>query len=240
MFKEKYEEFRKNNPNPRKLEQGIFFKKYLDMGVERKEITQALIDVDHSSQESAKSRISECLKKVKERTQQTGINPASDNSLSIPSDSTLTATSNDETVIESNTTAPSTTAMVIPQSPNLPDNMPDLSKYVLIGRNKLNAVKAEIAAIQKLNVAKELCDQKRTEAQDLAEIITYAEMKLGDLFSKIPKASGGNHGNQYTNGKNSSQDNFANSEDFSMNPDNRRPKAEIIAELGFSTRECSH
>lgn len=233
MFKEKYEEFRKNNPKRDKLKQGIFFKECIDMGIERKEITQTLIEVDDSTQGSAKSIITQSLKKAKElEYEQAPCDSSSEVSSTIIPNVEVTLESDTEEEKMSN-------AVIISQPTNLPTNMSDLSKYVLIGRDKLNAVKAEIAAIQKLDVAKELCDQKRAEAQDLAEIVTYAEMKLGDLFSKIPKASGGNHGNQYTTGKNGSQDNFANSEDPLTDSDTCKSKSEIIAELGFSAKQVS-
>jgi hypothetical protein len=45
---------------------------------------------------------------------------------------------------------------LIVQTTNLPDTLEDLSRFVLIGREKLNAVKAEIRAIEKLNIAQEV------------------------------------------------------------------------------------
>ena len=47
---------------------------------------------------------------------------------------------------------------------NLPANIEDLSKFVLVGREKLVAVKAEIRAIEKVELAQEVRDQKRDEA----------------------------------------------------------------------------
>ena len=74
---------------------------------------------------------------------------------------------------------------------NLPNSIEDLSKFVLIGRDKLQAVKAEISAIQKLGLAKEVYEQKKSEAQEIAETVTLAEMRTGELLKQIPKASGG-------------------------------------------------
>ena len=76
----------------------------------------------------------------------------------------------------------------------LPDNLPDLSKFVLIGREKLNAVRAEIRAIEKVGLAQEVHQQKLHEAQEIAEAVLDAEMRIGELTAKIPKA----HENQYT------------------------------------------
>jgi len=72
----------------------------------------------------------------------------------------------------------------------LPDDIKDLSKFVLVGREKLNSVRAEIKAIDKLNLAREVRDQKRDEARMMSEALLDAEVKLGDLFKDIPKESG--------------------------------------------------
>ena len=78
---------------------------------------------------------------------------------------------------------------------NLPDNIEDVSKFVLIGREKLNSVRAEIRAIDKLGLAQEVRNQKKEEAQLLAEALLDAEVRLGELFQQLPKAT---KGNQYT------------------------------------------
>ena len=75
---------------------------------------------------------------------------------------------------------------------NLPDNIEDLSKFVLIGRDKLQAVRAEISAIKKLGLAKEVYEQKKSEAQEIAETVTLAEMRTGELLKQIPKATTNN------------------------------------------------
>lgn len=73
----------------------------------------------------------------------------------------------------------------------LPATIDDLSKFVLIGRDKLTAVRAEIAAIKKVGLASEVLEQKRAEAQEIAELVTLSEMRMGEMLSEIPKASGG-------------------------------------------------
>lgn len=75
-------------------------------------------------------------------------------------------------------------------SENLPDNIQDISKFVLIGREKLASVRAEIRAINKLQIAEEVRNQKKEEAQLLAEALLDAEVKLGELFQQLPKAQG--------------------------------------------------
>ena len=71
----------------------------------------------------------------------------------------------------------------------LPATIDDLSKFVLIGRDKLTAVRAEIAAIKKVGLASEVLEQKRAEAQEIAELVTLSEMRMGEMLSEIPKAT---------------------------------------------------
>ena len=75
----------------------------------------------------------------------------------------------------------------------LPDTLPELAKFALVGREKLAAVRAEIRAIDKLNLANEVHEQKLIEAQDIAEAVLDAEVKIGELTAQIEKAK-----NQYT------------------------------------------
>lgn len=72
----------------------------------------------------------------------------------------------------------------------MPTNIEDISKFVLIGREKLASVRAEIRAINKLQIAEQVRNQKKEEAQLLAEALLDAEVKLGELFQQIPKAQG--------------------------------------------------
>lgn len=76
------------------------------------------------------------------------------------------------------------------QSIQLPDNVEDLAKFTLIGREKLNAVRAEIRAIEKVGLAKEVHEQKLQEAQEIAEAVLDAEAKIGELTSKMETAKG--------------------------------------------------
>lgn len=103
--------------------------------------------------------------------------------------------------------------------------MEELSKFVLIGREKLVAVRAEIRAIQKVGLAQEVRKQKLQEAQEISEAVLDAEVRIGELMAKIPKASGGDHGNQHTGGKKDSGVVFA------------KPKAEVIAQAGFTPKQ---
>lgn len=75
-------------------------------------------------------------------------------------------------------------------SMNLPDNIEDLSKFVLFGRDQMTAVRAAIRRIEKIGVAKEVVEQKRKEAQELAEAVLDAEVRMGVLLREIPTAQG--------------------------------------------------
>lgn len=75
---------------------------------------------------------------------------------------------------------------------NLPTTIEDLSKFVLIGREQLNAVRAAIRAIDKVGLATEVREQKLQEAQDLADAVLDAEVRIGELTAELPKAK-----NQY-------------------------------------------
>ena len=109
---------------------------------------------------------------------------------------------------------------------NLPDKIEDIAKFVLVGREKVAAVRAEILAIEKLQLAQEVRDKKRIEVRLLSEVLFDAEVRLGELFRDIPKGSGGDRGNQYTGGKIRTAAGFGKSEN--------KPKKDVIAELGFS------
>ena len=106
----------------------------------------------------------------------------------------------------------------------LPATLEDLSKFALIGRDKLQAVRAEIAAIKKVGLASEVLEQKRAEAQEIAELVTLSEVRMGEMLKEIPKASGGDHGNQYTGGKNDTSGESATT------------KAKVLRENGISQK----
>jgi hypothetical protein len=115
---------------------------------------------------------------------------------------------------------------LIVQQQNLPDKIEDLSRFVLVGREKLTAVRAEIRAIDKLKLAEDVREQKREESKMLSEAILDCEVRLGELFKEIPKKSGGDRGNQYTGGKTDTAVGFA------------KTKTTIVSDLGFSEKQA--
>lgn len=67
----------------------------------------------------------------------------------------------------------------------LPDTIDKLQNFILIGKQKLIACKAEIKAIEDVNLGKAVKDQKLEETQDLATILLLAEAKLGQLLKPL-------------------------------------------------------
>lgn len=76
------------------------------------------------------------------------------------------------------------------QNTQLPATMDDLAKFVLIGRDRMAAVRAEMRAINRLELAQEVREQKLAEAQDIAEVVLDAEVKLGQLIAAMPTKQG--------------------------------------------------
>jgi hypothetical protein len=107
---------------------------------------------------------------------------------------------------------------------NLPVNLEDLSKFVLVGREKLASVRAEIRAIDKLEMAGEVREQKKEEATMLAGALLDAEVKIGELTSAIPKASGGDR----------KSDSFKSSTTTTFDT-----KQEAITKMGFDKHQIS-
>lgn len=106
----------------------------------------------------------------------------------------------------------------------LPATMEDLSRFVLVGREKLVAVRAEIRAIEKVGLAKEVREQKLSEAQAISEAVLDAEVRIGELMQSVPKSDNGG-ANQYR----------AKSTVVSKK---QKPKSEAIREAGFTQKQA--
>lgn len=104
-------------------------------------------------------------------------------------------------------------------SNNLPGTLEDLSKFVLVGREQLVAVRAAIRAIDKVGVAQEVRKQKLKEGQEIAEAVLDAEVRIGELMREVPKAKNGG-ANQY--------------QAKCPSVGNERSKADVIADMGFT------
>lgn len=110
------------------------------------------------------------------------------------------------------------------QRSDLPAKPTDLAKFMIVAQEKVKAVKAEIRAIQKLNLAKEVYAQKMEEQRRLQEVILLAYQRMGEITREMPKASAGRHSKEigFTNGTNL-----------------EKPKGQAIRELGFSKPQVS-
>ena len=109
------------------------------------------------------------------------------------------------------------------QTTLLPDKIEDLSKFILIGREKLNSVRAEIRAIDKLKLAEDVHKQKQEEATMLAEAVLDAEVKLGELFKEIP----------------TNQGKRTDLEPPRSGAEKLKTKTEIVEDLGFSDDQAN-
>ena len=109
--------------------------------------------------------------------------------------------------------------LIVASEHELPSTIEDLSRFVLVGREKLVAVRAEIRAIDKVGLAQEVRSQKLREAQDISEAVLDAEVRIGELMAKVPKAK-----NQY---------------DDALNNGVISTKADVIKEAGFTPMQVS-
>jgi hypothetical protein len=114
----------------------------------------------------------------------------------------------------------------------LPSKIEDLAKFVLIGRDQLNMVRAGIKALDKLDMAKDVREQKKQEAQMLAEALMDAEVRIGEILLAMPKASGKN--NQYVQEKVKSDSTVV----FHSPKPLIETKQETIAKLGFDKKQA--
>jgi len=91
---------------------------------------------------------------------------------------------------------------------------------MIVAQEKVKAVKAEIRAIQKLDLAKDVYDQKMEEQRRLQEVLLLAYQRMGEITREMPKASGGDR----------------RSEDFKIcaNANFEKPKVQAVQDLGFS------
>lgn len=105
------------------------------------------------------------------------------------------------------------------QKRQMPDTFEDLSKFVLYSETRLKAAREQIRAIQRVNVAKDVYEQKLAEAQEIGEVAVEAAQKMGELLLQIQKQSGANN--------------------FSRDNEKLKTKTEITAEMGISKDQVS-
>lgn len=111
-------------------------------------------------------------------------------------------------------------ALTVYQRGGLPAKPDDLAKFIVVAQEKLKSVKAEIKAIRRLDIAKEVYDQKIEEQARLQELTLLAYQRMGEITREMPKGSG----NQYTTAS-------------SRKREGAQPKSRAIRDLGFSTSQ---
>ncbi|MCI9267309.1 hypothetical protein AALA83_11070 [Oscillospiraceae bacterium 44-5] len=109
------------------------------------------------------------------------------------------------------------------QQSDLPVRPTDLAKFILIAPEKVKVMQAEIRAIQKAQLAKEVYDQKKAELDRLRELMLLAYQRMGEITREIPKDISF-HGNQH-------------SEVSSRMREDTKSKKQVIQDLGFSTSQ---
>lgn len=108
------------------------------------------------------------------------------------------------------------------QNKQLPDNIEDLTQFVLVSKAKLQAYMLKLQTVNKLSVAQEIRDQTLQEAQEVSTALIAAEQRIGELLLSIPKASGGI--NQYNKEEKVER--------------STKSKSEVIKDMGYGSTEA--
>ncbi len=114
--------------------------------------------------------------------------------------------------------------LAVYKQPSLPARPDDLARFIVVAQEKIKAVKAEIRAIQRLDMAKEVYDQKIEEQARLQELTLLAYQRMGEITREIPKASAGRPSKEISR---TSTTNFG------------KTKKQVTQELGFSKDQVS-
>ena len=77
-----------------------------------------------------------------------------------------------------------------PYKKNLPDNIQDIQKFILIGKEQLKAYQSKLKLVDKLDIAKGVKEQALIDTQYMGTALLWAEAKLGELLKSIPKEKG--------------------------------------------------
>lgn len=65
-----------------------------------------------------------------------------------------------------------------------------MTQFVLINEERVQALRAQIRAIKKVSLAKEVYEQKLAEAQEIGKVTVEAAQKMGELLLQIQKRQG--------------------------------------------------
>lgn len=105
----------------------------------------------------------------------------------------------------------------------LPTTLEEVGEFAILKEGQYKYMLEAAKALKKAGVAKEVCDQKMKEAQELSLIATAAGQRFGELLLELPKATPNN--NRFH--ENSDRDNFV------------KPKSEVTADMGLSPKQVS-
>ena len=105
----------------------------------------------------------------------------------------------------------------------LPDTIDDLARFIIIAQEKAKALRAEIRAIEKLELAKEVYDQKLREQARLNELVLVAKNRVGEFTKNLSTSAGG---------RPSTKTHPASGKSFP-----EKTKSQVVQELGFSTSQ---
>lgn len=112
--------------------------------------------------------------------------------------------------------------LAIYQQSGLPAQPTELAKFILILPEKIKAMKAEIMAIQKAQLAKEVYDQKKDELDRVRELMLLAYARMGAITREMPTSVGGRPSEKTLPSSGKSFE---------------KPKSQAIQDLGFSTSQ---
>lgn len=107
---------------------------------------------------------------------------------------------------------------------DLPAQPTDLAKFIVVAQEKIKAVKAEIRAIQRLDMAKEVYDQKIEEQSRLQELTLLAYQRMGEITREMPTSQGHRTDRELGSAKGTKLD---------------IPKKHATQDLGFSKAQVS-
>lgn len=95
---------------------------------------------------------------------------------------------------------------------------------MIVAQEKVKAVKAEIRAIQKLNLAQEVYAQKMEEQRRLQEVILLAYQRMGEITREMPTAQGARTDKELSPASGTKFE---------------KPKKQVFQELGFTKNQVS-
>jgi hypothetical protein len=71
--------------------------------------------------------------------------------------------------------------------PKLPDSIPELQQFILVTHEALKIYRTKLDAVNRLNVAQAIRNRTLEDGQKVGTALLWAEAKLGELLSQIPR-----------------------------------------------------